>query len=353
MVCLIERRVTAMDDAFREGVRRLAASAGLEGEFRVEAIPGGANNRAYRLSHPRGDFFLKSYFHDPSDTRDRIGAEFSFATFVWNRGLRCIAVPIARRDEERLALFEFVNGRQPTQEEVTSRVVKIAVSFFRDVNGFRDHSEADCLPTASEAYFSLGGHINGVDRRVQRLLRIETATEIGRETAAFVVGELTPAWARVKDNVLREIDSRGWELTHELDRQSRCLSPSDFGFHNCLVRESGELCFHDFEYAGWDDPVKMACDFFSQPQRPVPMAYWESFTKEVSVGFPDPLRLRETMALMLPVYRIKFCCIMLNEFLPEGLTRRRFARSTMDVDRRKQEQIAKARSALRNVSKRT
>ena len=42
------------------------------------------------------------------------------------------------------------------------------------------------------------------------------------------------------------------------------LSPSDFGFHNSLFRNN-KLFFFDFEYAGWDDPIKLMCDFILNP----------------------------------------------------------------------------------------
>ena len=41
----------------------------------------------------------------------------------------------------------------------------------------------------------------------------------------------------------------------------KCLSPSDFGFHNVIVEKDKILRFIDFEYAGWDDPAKMVSDF--------------------------------------------------------------------------------------------
>jgi hypothetical protein len=49
--------------------------------------------------------------------------------------------------------------------------------------------------------------------------------------------------------------------------------------------------------------------------------------------------------LLLPVYRLKWCCIMMNEFLATEARRRYFSNFEM-VDRRA-EQFAKARAALR------
>ena len=49
---------------------------------------------------------------------------------------------------------------------------------------------------------------------------------------------------------------------------------------------------------------------------------------------------------LLPVYRVKWVCIMLNEFLPVGGSRRAFAGSAAEHDARKAAQLVKARAAL-------
>ena len=50
----------------------------------------------------------------------------------------------------------------------------------------------------------------------------------------------------------------------DLNDDYQLLSPSDFGFHNTLLTKDG-LKFIDFEYFGWDDPVKLTCDFLLHP----------------------------------------------------------------------------------------
>jgi hypothetical protein len=50
------------------------------------------------------------------------------------------------------------------------------------------------------------------------------------------------------------------------------------------------------------------------------------------------------------VYRIKWCCIMLNDFLPVGSRRRSFARTAEDQQQRQRTQLQKARAALEQLS---
>ena len=127
----------------------------------------------------------------------------------------------------------------------------------------------------------------------------------------------------------------------------RCLSPSDFGFHNAILEGDQRLCFVDFEYAGWDDPAKTVCDFLCQPAiarpgRPIPAA----FADAVSAGLSDAATHQRRVALLLPVYRLKWCCIMLNEFLPVSGQRRTFAQDAAGQEERKRIQLEKAERAL-------
>ena len=54
-------------------------------------------------------------------------------------------------------------------------------------------------------------------------------------------------------------------LESKLPEKNWFLSPSDFGFHNALRGNNGKIIFLDFEYFGWDDPVKLCCDTILHP----------------------------------------------------------------------------------------
>jgi thiamine kinase-like enzyme len=73
---------------------------------------------------------------------------------------------------------------------------------------------------------------------------------------------LRPLWDQIKERTFDITHSKHVEIEKELDPGDRRLSPSDFGFHNIIVISDWMLKFIHFEYAGWDDPAKMVCDFF-------------------------------------------------------------------------------------------
>lgn len=149
-------------------------------------------------------------------------------------------------------------------------MVRQALAFLSQLNAARQSPAAAGIPIASEACFSVAEHLATVDRRVARLQNIEPISAVDQEAIAFVNQELRPAWQQIRTSIESQAARA---ITTDLPRSNWCLSPSDFGFHNAMLAPDGQLRFFDFEYAGWDDPAKLASDFFCQPQLPSP---WRS-----------------------------------------------------------------------------
>lgn len=322
--------------------------AGFRGPFALVPMAGGKNNQVYRVDLADRSLVLKAYFQHPGDTRDRLGAEYAFSSFAWNYGLRCLPQPITCDPDARMALYEFVPGRKLVAGEVTRERVAEAAAFFTQLNRLAGHPAASRLHDGSEACFRLSDHLHCLARRIERLQQIEPASPVDQAAAQFVATELDPLCRTILEDVAEQALGWGFSLTSELPPADRRLSPSDFGFHNALLTPAGTMTFLDFEYAGWDDPAKTVGDFFSQPELPAPAASFEEFAEAVSSGLPDPARHRQRFKLLLPVYRLKWCCIMLNDFLPTGNQRRQFA-GEFDDEQRKARQLAKARQAAAAV----
>ncbi len=313
----------------------------------LEPLSGGGNNRVFRVSSAGREAVLKVYFQNPADQRDRFGAERAFYELLWHTGVRRTPEPLAWDGNQRLGLIRFVDGRKLQPAEVDGRLVEQALEFVLEVNRARNDTAAYKLPVASEACFSLGEHLVLVDRRVARLTGIPTESALDREAAGFVQAELAPAWTDVRTKIAARADS---SLDGPLPATARCLSPSDFGFHNALLPADGRLRFFDFEYAGWDDPAKLVCDFFCQPQIPAPAASRPYFTEAIRRGLGLDESFVQRAGLLFPAYQIKWCCIMLNEFLGGERARRDFARGAATPEARKEAQLAQARLALQRAT---
>jgi hypothetical protein len=331
---------------FHEAVAALLSACGRTGRFALTRLPGGANNRAYKISTDPGDALLKVYYRHPLDPRDRLATEWVFCQFAWKNGIRYIPQPLAADPERRMALFEFVDGRELEAAEVEASHVEQAFDFYRELNTYRSTPEAAAVPAASEACFSIASHLRRVDRRIQKLSLMNTATETHRRCRAFVEENLMPVWTRLTAEVGAEARRQDLALHRELEIAERCLSPSDFGFHNALMEANGRIRFIDLEYAGWDDPAKLVCDFFCQPSVPVPRAWLPGFAAAVAATLPNAKSVIDRCALLWQVYQVKWCCIMLNNFLSDGRARRRFANEHTNQEVTLSQQLAKANRAL-------
>jgi len=161
--------------------------------------------------------------------------------------------------------------------------------------------------------------------------------------AQFLHEELEPEMRDRKDAL------RCWDLDAALAHGPQTLSPSDFGFHNALRRPDGSLVFIDFEYFGWDDPVKLTADFLWHPAMRLDTAERRTFLKGVRELYGGDAGFLKRLAVSYPFYGIRWTLIILNEFLPQLWARRAFSGKGRDWEASKREQLAKARATLADV----
>jgi hypothetical protein len=326
---------------------RLVGSAGRGRADALIRLDGGKNNQVYRVATDTGDaVVLKSYFSDPRDTRDRLAAEWGFLKHTWSRGVRAVPEPLASDAAARAGLYGFVPGRKLLATELKPHHIDAAIDFVLAVNAAPRNLEA--LAPASEACFSLADHIATVERRVARLATLDPRAPHVQQAQRVVDEVLLPKWNAVKARLIGDARDAGLEIGHALRPEECCLSPSDFGFHNALADETGRVIFLDFEYAGRDDPAKLVSDFFCQPEIPVPLYYHAGFLTRLADGLELDDAGRVRCRILLDAYRVKWSCIILNDFLPVGAARRTFADAGA-WDIRCQKQIKKAEAKIGEI----
>jgi hypothetical protein len=315
---------------------RLVDSAGRGHAIALSRLNGGKNNQVYRVATDAGDaVVLKHYFSDPRDPRDRLAAEWGFLRHTWSRGVRAVPEPLASDPTARAGLYSFVPGRKLLATELKPQHIDAAIDFVLAVNAAP--RSPDALAPASEACFSLADHIATVERRVARLATLDPDAPHVQAAQRLVDAMLLPKWNAVKARLTKDAHDARLEIHRTLRPNECCLSPSDFGFHNALAYEAGRVIFLDFEYAGRDDPAKLVSDFFCQPEIPVPLSYYPGFMTRLADGLELDDAGRARCRILLDAYRVKWSCIILNDFLPVGAARRSFADAGVwDIRCRKQ-----------------
>ena len=82
------------------------------GEVRdFERLSGGRNNRVFRVLTSDGSVVLKWYFQNSQDDRNRLTSEYTFCEYGQHIGLDCLPQPIARDDDQGLAVYSEIDGR--------------------------------------------------------------------------------------------------------------------------------------------------------------------------------------------------------------------------------------------------
>jgi hypothetical protein len=290
---------------------------------KIERLAGGANNKVFLLQHENQSWTLKKYFSHPNDKRNRLRAEYDFLSFLHEKNIGPVPIPVCEIPDKNAAVYTFIQGSKIDHPK--THHVNQALDFFAAINKVKD--EAKNILPASDACFSIFDFVYCTDKRFKRFLQVSPSSGLEEEVQRFIEENLYHLWETIRKEALTR-------MSEDLSCKEKCLTPSDFGFHNILVHN--ERChFLDFEYAGWDDPVKTMADFFLQPKIPVPMDYFEK-AKKVFFGFcQDPDDCNHRLEIIFPVCQIKWLCIMLNSVTTIGKQRRLFSNTLDQIDHEK------------------
>jgi len=301
----------------------------------VQICRGGGNNRVYHVVARDAAYALKCYGAIESD-RDRLSQEYDGLSFLAEAGIaRSIPAPYAIDRENRCALYEWIDGDKLSPHGIDD--IDAAMTFLGQLHRVRNHPSAAALPPATEAVLQPLDLLAQLRRRLTRLASVR-ATE--RALADFLDAELEPELTRRTARLAALADDGPLPL------HARTLSPSDFGFHNTIRRSDGSLVFIDFEYFGWDDPVKLVADFLWHPGMQLSLAERRRFVEGVTARFAGDPGFYRRLELTFPLYGIRWALIMLNEFVPALRARRAFSGNGGDWTKVKSQQLAKARTAL-------
>lgn len=316
----------------------LCRQAGLTEPVSLQPLSGGRNNRVFRLDFASGPpLLLKSYSRDPRDKRNRLQAEWALLEHAWASGITSTARPLAKNETERLTLMTYLSGAKLEPAAIAADHVRQGADFICALNA---PCKAERFAPASEACFSIEDHMRTIDRRVERLQHLDPEAPSLAEAETFILSCLHPSWQQIREKIEQAKSS--------FSENEKIVSPSDFGFHNMLV-DKGHLFFFDFEYAGSDDPAKLTCDFFCCPEIPVSFRFFEDFTDHLRNNLSLDDSFPERCRLLLDAYRVKWACIILNDFLPMDEARRSFA-LTESREERCAQQLEKARRKLAEIN---
>jgi Phosphotransferase enzyme family len=303
-------------------------------------VGGGRNSRIYHVQSGLKEFALKQYPSRADDPRDRLWTEVGALYLMERYGIATVP-RVAGVDRKRgFALLSWIEGTAVTK--IADADIDAAADFLSAIHALRTTPWAAEQPAAAEACLSGAEIERQIGNRLQRLqtLRGEGALK------SFLQKDFIPARESEFINARAKIRAAGLDFADDLPQEWRSLVPSDFGFHNSLRRKDGSLAFVDFEYFGWDDPVKLSADILLHPGRNLAALQRRRFRRATYQVYGTDPSFAERLSAYLPLFGLRWVLILLNEFIPERWQQRMHAGASQSWADAKMTQLALAADFL-------
>ena len=288
----------------------LAESCGLSPKGEVKAVSGGGNSRVYKgLTVSGNDFVIKMY--PPDSAHDRLRSEFDGLSLIHSFCNSNTPEPLGVNRDLEVTAFRWVEGeliKNPTLKDINQ-----AVEILSSLQSCQKSNEFETFPFASAACLSGRQIEQQLKSRLDRLL-----VENNEKLENFLNKEFESFVKKMLERATIFWPNQGFEI--ELTKSQQILSPSDFGFHNALKNVNGTIVFLDFEYFGWDDPVKLLCDFAFHPGMDLSVKLKKFWFKATLKLYGEDLLPR--LNASWPLYGLCWVLIILNEFRSDIWERR-------------------------------
>ncbi len=215
-------------------------------------IKRGGNNLILCLEFQSGARrVLKTYFENALDDRPRLDCEWKFLKMLQRHQPGSSPAPLKRLQSG--LLMEYIEGQPPTRADFLPFLIKL------DETGHKLGREG--ISSAAHARLHLNDFRKHADRRLADLESACSKAGDNHEAAEFLKNQFKPAYHKALCRFESFCQKKNLDPETPLPLELHFPSPSDFGLHNCLRDHLGNLIILDFEYAGWDDPVKLLCDY--------------------------------------------------------------------------------------------
>jgi hypothetical protein len=309
----------------------------------VHEVLGGGNSKIFKVETRDCELALKIYPDLASDARPRRANEW-LALSLMDEAKMQTPKPFATDKDLNWSLIEWFNGNSA---DYTDHVrLKQAVDFTRALL-----EVSRSIRTNTSYGFATEACLTPIDVEQQILSRLNFFRDIDDSgLQKFLEQVLMPKFNNsVKD--ARRLLEDGYEI--QLSSELWTLSPSDFGLHNSIITSSNDLVFYDFEYFGWDDPVKVTADFCLHPAMRLDLSAQKYWLNEMKSLFAHDFNFELRLRALTPLYVIRWVLIILNEFRSDKLKNRLHAQSTIQIDiqSKQVEQLEKAKSMIENLDR--
>jgi thiamine kinase-like enzyme len=265
-------------------------------------IKEGINSKVYKIKVDKDNLVVKVY---NKKNKFRIKREKIFYDYLRSIKNNNIIKPIGFNIKFNLAIYPFIKGKKI--KKITNNHIKELLNFLKQIN----KKKSIKLPLAVDGIKNRDNHIKLCELKIDQMKKIKIDSLIKKQFMFFLKKKIIPKFDKIKMNYYKQ---KTFNLKkNNLLKNDMIVSPSDFGFHN-IIQSNNKFYFLDFEYAGLDDPIKLICDFYCQPDQVLTQAQKKMFIRNFPFKKNSLKQLELYTKIFLPFHRLKWCCIILNEF---------------------------------------
>tara|TARA_B100000963_G_scaffold360516_1_gene391687 strand:- start:4705 stop:5712 length:1008 start_codon:yes stop_codon:yes gene_type:complete len=272
---------------------------------KYQLIYNGINSLIVKLKHlDSKESILKIYPSFVNDKRDRLVNEITFLKFLEINNINNCPKVLYFNQENNFSVLSWIEGIK--LKDSRDLELEDVANFFCILNN-SNLKKSNHLPLASEANFNLEETIKFINQIAQNKL-----VNLGR----FSPDNYFSSWFRnvLMDDIFTTLSYvEGKFLLHKFNfENNKIISQSDVGLHNILVKNK-KLFFIDFEYAGWDNPMKFISDWILQPDSFFPRKKPLDFFQPLVDSVINDINWKDNIEPYLLLNRIRWCLIISNK----------------------------------------
>ncbi len=314
----------------------------------VVAKKGGGNSVVLCVEADANKWAVKSYPPYAPLQRDRLAAELMVYQFLNQHQIPAVPQLKTFSETDRWLVIDWIDGNVP--EQYSASDVEQCVQFIRSIHQLNSLPAAKALPLAAEACLSLTILLNQIK---QRLARLQSLPEKHADLNAFLENEFSVVLEKCEQRAMNGFLANKIKPDGELSKDKRSLIPADFGFHNSIRDVAGKLYFFDFDYFGWDDPVKLLADILWHPKMQLTSEQKQQFINGVADVYSSDPKFLTRFYYTWPLFGLRWALILLNEFIPAFWQNRQHAGTYDDLAQNQAEtqmmQLQRAKAMLKIV----
>ncbi len=309
----------------------------------------GQNSKIYIVSlKNKENLIVKFYPPKKKDQRERLKTEFSAFQTLWNNQIRQVPKPLNFNYKKNCAVYSFLSGKNKSATEINKDDILQVVNFVKLLKNISKNYSADSFQSASEACFSLNEVFDNIEERL-KILNL-SCIKLTNKTLSELLLRLQFCYSQIKPWAIKQAKGIPLFPSSHLTQDLRILSPSDLGFHNAILDEQSNWNFLDFEYFGWDDPVKLIIDFMIHPAMNLNSELSQFWLEKMLDLFSEYPGIEQKLRVYFPLLGIKWCCIFLNCFIPSYIKEKKHFLSKTELKDLQLKQLEKAAMMLSRIN---